>query len=46
MAKNMTIQEVLDAIETQDFNNLIGTVEGEALDFKGAPYQLNSMRET
>lgn len=42
MARKMKIQQVLDIVKTGDFENLIGVTESEVLEFKGAPYQLDT----
>ena len=42
MVKVMTTQEVLNILETGDFEKLIGAMESEVLEFKGAPYQLDT----
>lgn len=43
--KTMTIQQCLDVIESQDFSNLIGTIESEVLEFKGDLYKLDLEKE-
>ncbi|MFZ2148254.1 MAG: ATP-binding protein [Sedimentisphaerales bacterium] len=43
--KTMNIQQCLDVLESRDFNNLIGTIESEVLEFKGDLYQLDLEKE-
>ena len=44
MAKMMTIQEVSNVLENGDFENLKGAMESEVLEFKSAPYQLDTLK--
>lgn len=45
LPKTMSAQEVLNALSNGKFDNLIGAVESEGLEFKGAPYRLDSTKE-
>jgi hypothetical protein len=45
MAKEMSTQQVLDILHNGNFEDLIGTIENEVIDFKGNLYQLNSTKE-
>lgn len=37
-----TVEEIKGILESGDFNQLIGSVENDIIEFKGAPYQLNN----
>lgn len=43
--KATSLEEVLNVLANGRFSELIGTIESDVLDFKGAPYRLESTKE-
>lgn len=43
--KMMSLAEVVEVLESGRFSELIGTIESDVLDFKGAPYRLESTKD-
>lgn len=45
VAKEMAVEECLRVVQTGDFDQLLGAVESETIEFKGSPYVLSSTRD-